>query len=364
MPLAVAKHRNATIDILRGIAALMVCFCHFRYAFPKLWRDDLEVYGELGVQVFFVISGFIIPFSLIKGDYRLRDFGRFWLKRIVRLQPTYLFALVFTFAASHAVAATKFAPAPFSWWELLKGTVYLHVPEENPVFWTLIVELKYYLFISLLFPLLFARTPWIRRTSFVVAMAAALVGHARFDLLHHLPYFLLGFCGCYLAAARVSRLECIAWSIVVIAIAAATGSTWPQLFAGAAALAVIVYRPFGAWRAGVFLGAISYSLYVIHFPFGVKLLNLLLPRSPSWADPLVGLVVLALTLVVAQLLARAVEEPSAEWSQAIKLSGLRGSGLRLRLQKKRAQFQQRWRQRGRMIAAAFRPRVPGARSAP
>ncbi|MCR6657029.1 MAG: acyltransferase [Opitutus sp.] len=363
MPRAVAKHRNATVDILRGIAAVMVCFCHFRYAFPSVWRDELETYGELGVQVFFVISGFIIPFSLIKGNYRVRDFGRFWLKRLIRLHPTYLVALGFTFVASHAVAVVRSSAAPFTWMELFKGSFYLHIPEENPVFWTLIVELKYYLFISLLFPLLFARSEWGRRVSFALAIGAAAAGHAHFDLLHHLPYFLLGFCGCYLATARASRLECTAWAIVVLSLGAAVGSTLPQLLAGAVALVVIVYRPFRNWRVGVFLGAISYSLYVIHFPFGVKLLNLLLPHAPAWLDPVVGLVVFGASLGIAYLLARAIEEPSAEWSQAIKLSGLRGSGLRVRLHQKRAEFRERWRSRGRFVASLLRPtRVFGARS--
>lgn len=46
----------------------------------------------LGVEVFFILLGFVIPWMLWKTDYRLRDFGRFFGKRMVRLAPPFLTA--------------------------------------------------------------------------------------------------------------------------------------------------------------------------------------------------------------------------------------------------------------------------------
>src|ERR1035441_2897196 len=54
------------------------------------WLYRSGKYGWLGVEIFFVISGFIIPYSLYKAGYRVSDFTRFLLKRIARLDPPYL----------------------------------------------------------------------------------------------------------------------------------------------------------------------------------------------------------------------------------------------------------------------------------
>src|ERR1700712_5085903 len=159
------KQRNATIDYLRGLAALMVCVCHFRHTLPDV-LSGLAKQGELGVQVFFVISGYIISYSMDRGGYKIIDFGRFWLKRLLRLQPTFVVALLFTFFLSHVSAHMKGGASDFSISDLAAATVYFRVPSENPVIWTLIVELKYYLFISVLFPLLFSPDHAIRRLSY------------------------------------------------------------------------------------------------------------------------------------------------------------------------------------------------------
>lgn len=207
------KSRNATIDYLRGLAALMVCVCHYRHTLP----DQLAAiakHGEIGVQIFFVISGFIIPYSMEKAGYRLVDFGRFWLKRLVRLQPTFLAALVFTFLLSRASSHFKGGAVDFSFPDLAASAVYWRVPSENPVIWTLIVELKYYLFISLLFPLLFSVNDTIRRLSFLGCMILATLLLPYAETLRHAPCFLLGFAACYLRTGRSTPGEALILSIL------------------------------------------------------------------------------------------------------------------------------------------------------
>jgi peptidoglycan/LPS O-acetylase OafA/YrhL len=59
------------------------------------WLRASGDYGWLGVQVFFVISGFVIPYSMYCGGYRpWQHFGRFLAKRLVRLEPPYLVSIV------------------------------------------------------------------------------------------------------------------------------------------------------------------------------------------------------------------------------------------------------------------------------
>jgi peptidoglycan/LPS O-acetylase OafA/YrhL len=83
------KPRVEIVDPLRGLAALAVAWFHFTNGsgFVKTeWLRASGRYGWLGVEVFFVISGFVIPYSMYCGGYRPRQhFGRFLAKRIARL---------------------------------------------------------------------------------------------------------------------------------------------------------------------------------------------------------------------------------------------------------------------------------------
>src|SRR2546423_14858364 len=92
-----ASQRLNILDLLRGIASLSVCWFHLtngnEHFLPPGWLRASGEYGWVGVNVFFVISGFIIPYSLFQSGYRLRDYGRFFLKRILALGPTSLRAI-------------------------------------------------------------------------------------------------------------------------------------------------------------------------------------------------------------------------------------------------------------------------------
>ena len=60
--------------------------------------EGWNVLGLYGVSVFFVISGFVIPYSLYRGGYRLPQYGKFVLKRIIRLDPPYLVTIILILA--------------------------------------------------------------------------------------------------------------------------------------------------------------------------------------------------------------------------------------------------------------------------
>ena len=86
-----ASARVPILDALRGLAALSVCLYHFTYGNPDPnpdpWITKVGSFGRHGVDAFFVVSGFVIPFALEQGGYRLRDFWRFLAKRIIRIDP-------------------------------------------------------------------------------------------------------------------------------------------------------------------------------------------------------------------------------------------------------------------------------------
>ena len=88
------KSHIAVIDTLRGIAALMVVIVHVSMRLEPSWLTTIASYGQHGVILFFVISGFIIPYSLFKSNYTLRAMANFLWRRILRLNPPYYATLL------------------------------------------------------------------------------------------------------------------------------------------------------------------------------------------------------------------------------------------------------------------------------
>src|SRR5438874_1620600 len=93
------KNRIAILDPLRGLAALGVAWFHFTHGNPVfLPTGTLKAsgqYGWTGVAAFFVISGFVLPYSMHRAGYRVRSHWRtFALKRLIRLDPPYLASIL------------------------------------------------------------------------------------------------------------------------------------------------------------------------------------------------------------------------------------------------------------------------------
>jgi peptidoglycan/LPS O-acetylase OafA/YrhL len=173
--------RVEILDPLRGLAALAVAWYHFTNCSELVKTDWLRAsgaYGWLGVEVFFVISGFVIPYSMYGGGYEPRQhFGRFLAKRLLRLEPPYLASIVLVILLAYGAAlipAFGRTTPEFSAPQLLLHLGYLNTffayEWLSPVYWTLGIEFQYYLFIAVIYPLLKARSA-VLCTVVVVSMA-------------------------------------------------------------------------------------------------------------------------------------------------------------------------------------------------
>src|SRR5882724_10180383 len=116
------KFKKATyyhsIDFLRGIAALGVTLGHLVNSDP-LRFSQLPIlqyvtgYGHLGVQVFFVISGFVIPYSMYFGNYKINNISKFVLKRLSRLEPPYIISIFVCIILAYTATLTPYYKGPF-----------------------------------------------------------------------------------------------------------------------------------------------------------------------------------------------------------------------------------------------------------
>ena len=138
--------RLEELDALRGIAAMLVVFFHYTMAMPS--KSIFWELGVTGVDLFFIISGFVIYMS-IKNETSAR---RFLLKRFFRLFPTYWIIVTFTsllyFIPGHLIEVPMSLERYL--YNLTMFQSYFDVPDIDGPYWTMIIELLFYFIIALL----------------------------------------------------------------------------------------------------------------------------------------------------------------------------------------------------------------------
>ncbi|HEV7903461.1 MAG TPA: acyltransferase [Pyrinomonadaceae bacterium] len=333
------------LDFLRGIASLSVCWFHltsFTYHHTDGWFYSFlrtsASYGWLGVEVFFVISGFVIPYALRRANYRLSAYPAFLLKRIIRLDPPYLVGILIFILLAFAYAFHTGRPpevegAPLTWARVLLHLGYLnmffHQEWLNPAFWTLAIEFQYYILMGLAFPLFTSGRRQVRLAALVCFAATPFFsGHELMPggvpfstfIFHFMFLFLMGITTFQYRVGLSGGAEYAATlSLVTLGAFVTLGA--PSTVAGLFAVSVIcLYN-----RKNVvsdFFGNISYSLYLLHWPVGHLVLSILggklLGASDDATKTVVLLVALGVSFAASYALYALVERPAQRWSSRIK----------------------------------------------
>lgn len=323
VPAPPGTRRIEQIDVLRGLAALWVVLSHYQ-PYWNLYIGPTPIIvpnaaGLHAVELFFIISGFVIFMTL----ERCRTLLDFIVLRGSRLYPAYWTALLLGAALNVFVWQESLWPRGL----LVNLTMFeefVGVPRADNVFWSLTVELAFYLNVAWVFALGAHRYPrvlvgiWLLATS-VWALAG---GQADLDHEHRLwpallfafdyaPYFATGIIffdvtqrgWSRAGAALLLFAALVEWLIggwVAVLIAAFVASlVW---------LAVRGYLWFLVSRATLGLGAISYSLYVIHRNLGYKALDWLHAHDvgAAVAMPLV----IGGMILVAMIMTYGIERPA------------------------------------------------------
>lgn len=315
----------ASLDLLRAVASLVVCWYHFAYFLPDGWLKASSQYCWLGVEAFFVVSGFVIPWSLHRGGYLLQHYGRFILKRIARLDPPYVLSIALVLALGYlSTLSHLYRGKPFliDWAQVALHLGYLNVffpdkPWLNTVYPTLAVEFEYYLLMGLLYPWLAHKSAPMRRSTLALFVLSCFVLASDKHLPHYAPLFALGIIAYQMKAGLMGRREG-AVSTVLVSLVALAGSNPLYVPVGLASLAIILLvsktNPVTA-----FFGSISYSVYLLHVPLGARVINLGSHWAHAfWAKVGVILAAFAVTIAAAWLFYRLIEKPSQNLSRRIK----------------------------------------------
>jgi peptidoglycan/LPS O-acetylase OafA/YrhL len=338
----VAARRLAFLDGMRGVAALWVVLfhaaagqhiTHFERTLPS-WLD-VEIFssGYFGVPVFFVLSGFVIAYSVGGERVGTGYLARFALRRAIRLGLPYWASIVLALAFLALKSAALHEPlAPPTVAQVAAHALYLQdalgVPEINSVYWTLCQEMQLYL----LFCLMLAAA---QRLRFPVLAAAAMLALAWplfgspfpalcFSYWHG---FLLGVLACW-ALSGVIRPR---WFVLYTAALAALWLRERDAFTlVCVAAGTLIYAAGAAgcmdrWlrsRELQFLAMVSYSLYLIHNPVmgaGFNIAYRVLPHS-ALGEAAALLAVLGLACAFAYGFWWLIERPSTALSHLVHLS--------------------------------------------
>lgn len=321
------------INNLRGIAALLVCLFHFVNSVTGYVVNPVVLnvfhYGSYGVQLFFVISGIVIPLSLLKFNYSIVKWPKFFLKRITRIEPPYLVAILVAillfytrryFMGNHpALEEVNFKQVLLHLGYLIpffKGYDWL-----NTVFWTLGIEFQYYLIISLLILLIIHGKILGRIVFYVIFISMPFcLPASKLFFPYHAPLFLMGITWCLYFLKRIHFFEFILVIIIsTYAVYLKIGTI--DALVGILTVTCIHFFKTLSLKQLNFFGDISYSLYLFHPLTGLSVINLLSHSfTEFWQKPFVVLAGLIVAILFSYMMYRLIEKPSQLISKRITYS--------------------------------------------
>jgi len=169
---------------LRGIAVLAVVFYHCHPRFEHTFFYKASLWGWAGVNLFFVLSGFLITSILLESRNQPRYFRNFYARRALRIWPVYFLVLLVCylnapwFIGQPVLQAFRTAP----WWAyilFLQNLFHIGLPPAIGPTWSLAIEEQYYFLWAPVVRIL--RAPWMLATLLISFLTAAPI----FRLSHH-----------------------------------------------------------------------------------------------------------------------------------------------------------------------------------
>lgn len=318
--------RIETIETIRGVAALLVCLYHFRlgnmdYSGSLSYFVKTFQIGWVGVEMFFVLSGFIIPWSLLQSNYDSSQFVRFFVKRCIRIEPAYFISILIVLLLGYfstLVPMYKGAPFVINVAQVATHLAYLPVyfgyEWLSPVYWTLEVEFHYYILIGLFFSRL-----WKNQTSLLIGLVLGIgLGFVvPLKIFGYMHYFAIGIVTCALKTNKINFRFYLLSILVFVGLSIFKQEPMVMPIAGLGTSLAILYLRTGN-SVSNFLGKISFSLYLLHVPIGGRIINLFGRFAHSeleaWA---VILFALSISMGVAWLFFRCVDYPFQQFSKKI-----------------------------------------------
>jgi peptidoglycan/LPS O-acetylase OafA/YrhL len=311
------KYEN--VELLRGLAALGICLYHYGHGFLpdgslfKIFTEPLY----LGVDVFLIITGFTLTLSLFKQNYTVASIGTYLKKRLARIEIPYYGSLLLVIGMAYG---SKLFPQ-YEWKglqfdPLAIGAHFLHLndilglPWLHEVYWTLAIQVQYYLFMSFAFIGLAYRKKWVNHL-FLLAFFMAQVVSARPYFTYFSSAFIIGIVMAMYYLQRMKSWETGVWLVVIMVHTYFYGN-WSHFVAKGLTIAILFFPQIRSTFTN-FLGKISYSLYLTHLTIGWSFIGFMLDAFHLQQHiELLILVACGLSILFAWVFYEYVEKPSGQ----------------------------------------------------
>ncbi|TSJ46541.1 acyltransferase family protein [Fluviicola chungangensis] len=310
------------IESLRALAALMVLVFHFLsfegvhgFLITNETIRTCSKFGAQGVELFYIISGFVIYYSLTNASFGIQNYPKYLLKRFARIFPPFLGTILLICL----VALLWKGNYPYTAKQVLENaTLSVDVFNDsewmNPIFVTLKVEFLFYLIIGFLIIVL-RRHVLIYSSVLVAALGSVFFFHST-DLVHNIPFFVAGICCSEIYKSRNQPVNYVLLGCSLLVLYVVFPAE--DLVVCIIGIVLILWLKIRS-RALEWTGAFSYSLYLTHGLSGG--LFLYLTKNEKYLD-LNSWLALVLAIGVALTFAygyyRIIEKHAIRWSKHIK----------------------------------------------
>jgi peptidoglycan/LPS O-acetylase OafA/YrhL len=319
------RERLDNVDALRALAVVAVMAFHYtaRYPINYVYYADhpawQAIYGYLGVQLFFVISGFCIYMTA----ERCPGVVVFWVRRVSRLQPAYVAAIALTFTV---VVFWGLPGRETTLLQALGNVIWLNsigkAPYVDGVYWSLIVEARLYIVFGILyFALPKDRDPIVWWSVLCLIGGAVWLydsENARNMIARYsfgIGTFVFPHSGLFLGGMAIYRWDALTWPRRLLAAAVyglccycvAQNRTALLILLGMLPFCWAVMRWKSMWvpTPVVYIGLISYPLYLVHQNIGIVAIRETAELIPSAYGRM--LLAAAISVALAALLSATVE---------------------------------------------------------
>ncbi len=255
-----------TLDGLRAISILLVLASHLLPLGPKFLLLN-EIAGAMGMAIFFSLSGFLITHNLIDGQ----TVGEFFVRRAARILPLAYLYLIIVWLIFQPEASIVLQNILF-----IENYTYAWMGDGH--FWSLCVEIHFYIAIGLSAAILGKRIIFLIPTTLLAVTAIRIWNIATIDIQTHLRVDEICAGGCvaiayrYVEKSRINPTTLVAVA-AMLALSSSSYSRWLQYFrpyfGGALLMSALLLKSSVIRRAliskqAAYIAKISYALYVIH----------------------------------------------------------------------------------------------------
>jgi exopolysaccharide production protein ExoZ len=322
------ENNNTThIESLRGIAALMVVLFHFvtftdgnKFLFESQLVRKISEFGAQGVEMFYIISGFVMMVALKRSNYNINKYLIYLSKRCIRILPTYWITILLICTVSFCLHTFLWG-IPYDWNArniITNATFTADFFQRdwiNPIFITLKIEFQFYILIGLVYPF-WNKNFFIKLIFILVSLGLTYLSSDYNNVLKYLPYFLIGMTTQELYVNKNSKfifLLILPITFVLIF------NKLDDLFIVVLTTLLISY-PFSYSKIITKMGEISYSLYLTHGISGGWTIYFLYTYFGNKMNIIFLLTAIIISVLFAFVVHQLIEKPTLILSQKIKYS--------------------------------------------